>query len=354
MPLSIIQLDNIDVKNKANVFSLGEMNDALQGCNISGSSSPPSGESTLAFILPRDTSRGGLSEKPKLPNSDNISYVDKLSDKQVLNSASAGLDGLDSTNCDNLDLMRICEGFNDYIKDLESSQKLFAHIKNEGQGLEALCVIDRVSGSRYFPEGRAKIRRKIQKRIRKQKERGIYLVLTVDAKRYSMIEAWNMIWECFKLFRDALNKYRERHMNARGSLRYVAVLEQHKSGYPHLNVFFPGLRVLIKKSDFDKLKEWWKMGNVETQKERKPESVCNYVLKYVSKMEGWSTECFAVLWYYRVRLWNMSHCMYSEKEASGWVLIGLYKSSSFEYLVSLFGVTVVNLQDIRFILINSS
>jgi len=160
------------------------------------------------------------------------------------------------------------------------------------------------------------------------------------------------IWENFKLWCDAINVYRKRNMGSKKNLRYVAVLEQHESGYPHLNVFFPGLRLLIKKNDFHKITEWWKMGGpngVEVEWERKPQSACSYVLKYISKMEGWSNECFAILWHYRIRLWNMSHCWYNEKKDSGWVLFQIYRSSSLEYLAGLFDVEVD--KDIRFILI---
>jgi hypothetical protein len=274
-------------------------------------------------------------------------------------SVPTGLDILNGTNCDKVDITGICEAFDDYINKLEHSNKLIARIKNEGQGLEALVVLDRMSGSRYFPEGRAKIRRKIQKRIKPHKEKGVYLVFTVDTKLYDKLEAWDCLWENFKLWRDAINVYRKRNMNAKGSLRYAAVLEPHESGYPHLNVFFPGLRVLIKKNDFHKITEWWKMGgsgSVYVEKERNAQSVCNYVLKYISKMEGWSNESFAILWHYRIRLWNMSHCWYNEKKDSGWVLVGMYRSSDIEYLASLFDVEAD--KDARFVqikkVINSS
>jgi hypothetical protein len=336
-------------ENIANVFPLEVKDRALQGCNLSVTSSPP-GESTLAFFvsgdlsnqgdpLSKDSSWGVISEKPNQQNLDNACLEDRALSLHGSDSVPTGLDGLNSTNCDKVDITGICKDFDEYIDKLEHSEKLIAHIKNEGQGLEALVVIDRMSGSRYFPEGRAKIRRKIQKRIKPQKEKGIYGVFTVDTKLYSMIEAWDCIWENFKLWRDAINVYRKRHMGVKESLRYVAVLEQHESGYPHLNVFFPGLRILIKPKDFYKITEWWKMGGlngVEMKWERKAQSVCSYVLKYVSKMEGWTDESFAILWHYRIRLWNMSHCWYNEKKDSGWVLFNMYRSSDIEYLASLF------------------
>ena len=357
--MSIIQQNSINVNTKANVFSHGEMKGALTWVvNASGSSCPPSGESTLAFILPgglpRDTSRGGFPKKPNVSDFEGDHCEGKTLDVQGSNSALAGLDGLDSTNYDNVDITGVCKDFDKYIEDIKGSQKLFAHVKNKGQGLEALVVIDRVSGSRYFPEGRAKIRRKIQKRIKKRKEKGIFVVFTVDTKRYSMIEAWDNIWENFKLWKDAINVYRKRHMNAKESLYCASVLEQHKSGYPHLNVFFPGLRTLIKQKDFHKITEWWRMGGpngVEVERERKPESVCNYILKYISKMKGWTKECLAILWHFRIRIWNISHSFYNEKKPSGWVLVAIYKSTSLEYLAGFFGITVD--QDTRFVLVNS-
>jgi hypothetical protein len=343
-------------ENLANVFSLEVKDRALQGCNLSVTSSPP-GESTLAFFMSgdkqlpgsEDNSWGVISEKPNQQNLDNACLEDRALSLHGSDSVPTGLDGLDSTNCDKLDI-GIRKAFDDYIEGIEKSGKLFAHLKNEGQGLEALVVIDRISGSRYFPEGRAKIRRKIQKRIKPQKEKGIYLVFTVDTKRYSIVEAWDCIWENFKLWRDAINVYRKRNMGLKNSLRYVAVLEQHESGYPHLNVFFPGLRLLIRKNDFHKVTEWWQMGGpngVEVEWEKKPQSVCSYVLKYISKMEGWTDECFAILWYYRIRLWNMSHCWYNEKKDSGWVLFNMYRSSDIEYLASLFDVEAD--KDARFV-----
>jgi len=347
--MSIIQSYRENV-NRLGMFFPADEDKALQGCNLSACAGPPFGESMSFLLYPQGRVQ---SEKPNVSNSDNVCHVDNCLE-QDSETVPTGLDGFNSTNCDSVDMTGICKDFDNYIKQLEDSQKLFAHIKNEKKGLEALCMIDRVSGSRYFPEGRAKIRRKIQKRIKKQKERGIYLVFTVDTKKYNQVEAWDNIWENFKLWRDAINAYRKRHMGARWCLRYVAVLEQHKSGYPHLNVFFPGLRVLIKKEDFHKIDEWWKMGSVYTDRERKPESACSYVLKYISKMEGWSKECFAILWHYGIRLWNMSFNFYNEKKPSGWVLVDIYKSISLEHLASHFGVKVDSLGDIRFVLINSS
>lgn len=84
--MSIIPNNNINVNNKASVFSLGEMSDALQGCNISGSSSP-SREKALAVFMSgdkllrlTDTIEGSLSEKPNLVSLEGDHYLDNTLD----------------------------------------------------------------------------------------------------------------------------------------------------------------------------------------------------------------------------------------------------------------------------------
>ena len=56
--MNILQQDNTNVKNKASVLSLGVKDKALQGCNLSVTSSPP-GESTLAFFMSSHTFGNG-------------------------------------------------------------------------------------------------------------------------------------------------------------------------------------------------------------------------------------------------------------------------------------------------------
>ena len=90
--MSIIQLDNTNVNQKANGFILAGMNDALQGCNISGPVSPPIGVSPLAFVLPRDTSWGGYPKKPNLPNLDSACHKDKLFNLDYYQGMSCSLD----------------------------------------------------------------------------------------------------------------------------------------------------------------------------------------------------------------------------------------------------------------------
>jgi hypothetical protein len=148
------------------------------------------------------------------------------------------------------------------------------------------------------------------------------MTCTVDTKRYDMVQAWEIAWSQFKRLMDALNKYRQRNGIATGSLKRIAVLEQTKRGYPHIHVFFPGLNYLI--DDLPKLDEWWGMGSVNTERTRRPQSAKGYVLKYVGKMSGWSETCMAILWYFHIRVYNLSHRCYVAKKAAEWTLKAIY------------------------------
>ena len=104
------------------------------------------------------------------------------------------------------------------------------------------------------------MQRKIRERLWQEQKTGVFLSLTVAASDWDMMEAWSVMWQRFSGFRKALNMYRKRNMNAEHSTLYLAVLEPCESGYPHMHVFYPGLRWLIKKQDLHKMDEWWKIG----------------------------------------------------------------------------------------------
>ena len=70
--------------------------------------------------------------------------------------------------------------------------------------------------------------------------------------------------------------------------------------------------------------EWWKMGAVRTEKEHREESACSYVLKYISKLEGWSEPNMALLWHYKLRLYNLSHRFYNKTPEPEWEKIARY------------------------------
>jgi hypothetical protein len=136
--------------------------------------------------------------------------------------------------------------------------------------------------------------------------------------------AWETIWPNYADFRRDLEKYLKQH-GWKHNPRYIAVLEQHKSGYPHLHIVYPGLRYLAPKEVINKC---WQMGATHVKGSRRGGpgvmvSALGYVCKYISKLSGWTEEGLAHLWHSRARLYNISPKLYAipkEPKAPGWVL----------------------------------
>lgn len=269
------------------------------------------------------------------------------------------------TNCDNpviTDTGQILSQFYEYKYKLISTPCTILHLGNKSDDSEAIFRVLRTAGSRYFDEGRRRIQKKLYRRLSGTSEKGILMTCTVDTKKYDQLEAWQAIWGQFKKLRDALNQYRMRNGIAAYRLRYIAVLEQTQQGYPHLHVFFPGLRFLI--DDLSKLDGWFEMGgpgSVDVEVSKRAHSARGYVLKYIGKMSGWSDLCMAILWKYGIRLYNMSHNeFYLAKEAAEWIVKAVYSTLK-EMVAGLreeFGLNRVDVlgileADTRFIYIRS-
>ena len=234
--------------------------------------------------------------------------------------ASVGL-SLIHVNCDNVAVIEfeaILEKYRIHLSKMEHTPVRILHLSHKENDSEALYRVTPCSTSRYFPQGRAALKRVIMRRLGIARQPGVFLTLTTDVKLYSLMASWPAVWPSFKRFKDALNVYRKRHMKATGSVRYIAAIEPCKSDYPHLHVFFPELRWLIKKADLTQMDKWWKMGCTRTEKERKSDSAGEYVTKYLSKLSDWSETSMALLWYNRIRLYNLSHCFYAPEEESVW------------------------------------
>ncbi len=180
-------------------------------------------------------------------------------------------------------------------------------------------ILSGATNSRYFAAGRSRIKRYLAKRIPNDSKHGVLMTFTVDPSRYSKEQAYRQIWQEFADFRDRMRKWRKRR-GWRASLGYVAVIEQHKSGYPHLHVAYPGLRYL---APIEMLDRWWKMGM--NRVDGGVVSPLSYVCKYVSKLTGWSEIGMAYLRSCKTRLYNISQSLYRPKEdpeVSMWVFVG--------------------------------
>jgi len=132
------------------------------------------------------------------------------------------------------------------------------------------------------------------------------------------------MWPEFNRFKKSLNLYRKRHMNASHGIRYLATLEPCKSHFPHLHAYCPELPWLIKKPDLPKMDRWWGMGSAKTEKELRRDSATNYIVKYISKLDGWSEVSLAMIWRYRIRIYNLSHQYYDKDLESDWILLRKY------------------------------
>lgn len=257
--------------------------------------------------------------------------VNAINSPSFSSSPSGGLVDHTIVNCDTVapggsTLPVIIEKFSEHRYKLEHTPCIFLHLRNKKDQSEAIYKFNPKLHSRYFPEGRANIQESIRQRLGNEVQPGVFLSLTVAASDWDIVEAWGVMWKRFKGFRDALNIYRKRHMNAKHSLLYLAAQEPHESDYPHMHAFYPGLRWLIKNEDLHKMDEWWGMGSVRTEKEHREESAQSYVLKYISKLEGWSEPAMAMLWYHRLRLYNLSHRFYMQAPDPEWEYIGRYNT----------------------------
>ena len=171
------------------------------------------------------------------------------------------------------------------------------------ENAEEVALIKPTWSSRYFEDGRKRIKRKIRKRLgHRQSMRGVLLTLTYDPKKISKVKAWLEYGKHVRAFLDALNKYRARR-GWKKRLGYLWVVEVMKgTGYPHLHIFFPGLKWLAPK---EYLSQAWEWGFTRVEGTRTINGA-SYVCKYISKLEGWNELALALLWLGKSRLYSFS------------------------------------------------
>jgi hypothetical protein len=169
-------------------------------------------------------------------------------------------------------------------------------------------VIRQADSSRYFPEGRRRIRAKIFKRMGKWSScHGLMLTFTFAPELISKDDAWREVGKRGSNTMDAVNVWRVRHGMPR--VRGIRVLEvQKQTGYPHLHYVFPKLKWLC---PIELVTEWWSQAiNSVDMSYKDSFSPVGYVCKYVSKLEGWSDDALSEIWLNRTRLYSMSRDYY--------------------------------------------
>lgn len=173
-------------------------------------------------------------------------------------------------------------------------------------------IIRQSDSSRYFPEGRYRIKAKIVKRMGGfYSTNGLMLTATYAPQMISVDDAFRDVGGRSRRLLDNINRWRRRNGMAR--VRGIKVLEvQPSTGYPHFHIAFPKLRYL---APISKLTEWWGQAvNSVDLSYRDNFSPTGYVCKYISKLEGWSDDAMAEIWFNRTRLYSMSRDYYTQVE----------------------------------------
>jgi len=212
-------------------------------------------------------------------------------------------------------------------------------------------VIRQADSSRYFPEGRRRIKARIFKRMGGFYScNGLMVTLTFDPKLISKADAWRDVGYLGRSWLNNVNRWRIR--NGMPRVRGIKVLEVQKlrTGYPHLHYAFPRLRWLAPR---DVLRRYWHYAAEGVDwRYRDSFSPAGYVCKYVSKLEGWADEALAEIWMNRTRLYSMSRDYYlvaEEKRVPEWCYLRSTRlRSKAEWFPSLVGEydTVLGANDI--------
>ena len=209
------------------------------------------------------------------------------------------------------------EQFRIYRDNLGRQRTILMSLKDR----ETIKIVKPADGSRYFPEGRKRIRARIYKALGAWVNvPGIMWSMTYDPSRITLEDAWKNVGKHRRYFLLRLNLWRKRQGYAK--LKCLSVIEvQKKSGYPHVHMVFPNLHWL---APFEVAQDCWGHGMcLYTKKDQF--SPTAYICKYIGKMEGWDDLSLSYIWKNRTRIYSMSRDYrlpdYAEKRAPEWVFL---------------------------------
>lgn len=190
--------------------------------------------------------------------------------------------------------------FCEYRAELENKRVLVASLI-DGKLAKLVKPSD---ASRYFKEGRRRIKGKIYKRLgRWFNQPGYLLSLTFDPSKISRADAWRNVGKLRSEFIDRVNRWRKRHGFSKA--KCIPVLEvQPGTGYPHIHIVFPYLKYLAPIKWMTE--QWGQADNSVDMSYKNSMSPVSYVCKYISKLEGWSDLALSYIWVNRTRLYSMS------------------------------------------------
>ncbi|MFC1909265.1 hypothetical protein ACFLXD_05365 [Chloroflexota bacterium] len=208
------------------------------------------------------------------------------------------------------------EKFLDYKAGLEDKRVLICNLADNALAK----VIKPSDASRYFTEGRRRIKGKIYKRLGRWFNcPGYLLSLTFDPGKISRPDAWKQVGALRREFMNRVNRWRKRHGYSKA--KCIPVLEvQPATGYPHIHIVFPYLKYLAPVVWMRE--QWGQAENSVNFQVKDSVSPVSYVCKYISKLEGWSDMALSYIWVNRTRLYSMSRDYilpdYSDKRVPEW------------------------------------
>ena len=225
--------------------------------------------------------------------------------------------------------------FREYRAELAEKVIVMRNVEDPTLGV----IIRPSDSSRYFEGGRKKAKRNIRKRFGKNYSMaGVFVTLTYDHERFKRWGAWERVnKDITRLKHSILMRY---NRAGRKAPTYILVIEeQKKTGYPHVHIFYPGLKYLI---DKELLQSYWNVGRARVEYADNV-NIGGYVCKYVSKMAGWSEEALAFMWKKKRRMYSYSRCYrlpLEEKKPGEWVFIasstGRRLTNHIDYLMTWF------------------
>ena len=217
----------------------------------------------------------------------------------------------------------------EYKAELDSKVVVIQHLSD----IDRIKVVKPAYRSRYFPEGREYISRKMRRRIGKYENvDGVMLTLTFDPSLISKGDAWCDYGAYVSNVLNVINQYRYRRRNRYGGrwprLSYFWVVEvQKKTGYPHVHIFFPRLKWL---APGEYLRSVCNLGRSNVKRMGAVNGAA-YICKYLRKMEAWSELSQAFLWKGGCRLYSFSRGYFKKlpEKVKEWglkAICGLYEA----------------------------
>jgi len=228
-------------------------------------------------------------------NSITLERIEKQEKKLKLNSKFNFEDGLNTT----------FEGIlsDEYARYIESLRNKVIVLRSKDDPSIGYLVRP-FETSRYSPAGQRKLARTIRKRFNGV-DSGVFLTLTFDPKRVSLLSAWGHLSDLIRHTMNYLKIYAKRELKSRGvdlNIQYIWVIEVQKNGYPHVHVFYPSIKRLL---DVNQIQQIWGVGFVFV-KRLEGVKIGEYMSKYLSKGQGLEM-AMKYVWFFKIRLHGASN-----------------------------------------------